>query len=114
VPLTVTVDDGKGLTATDTVTVQVIAPAAKKQITFEDVHFDFDRYSLRPEATRILDEAIKAMQETRTCASRLKATPATSARPNTTWRSASAARRACAITSSSRGINATAADRELR
>lgn len=63
VPLTITVDDGKGLTATDTVTVQVIAPAAKKQMTFEDVHFDFDRYSLRQEATRILDEAIKAMQE---------------------------------------------------
>ncbi len=63
VPLTVTVDDGKGLTATDTVTVQVIAPAAKRQITFEDVHFDFDRYTLRPEATRILDEAIKAMQD---------------------------------------------------
>ena len=62
VPLTVTVDDGKGMTATDTVTVQVIAPA-KRQITFEDVHFEFDRYSLRPEATRILDEAIKAMQE---------------------------------------------------
>ena len=63
VPLTITVDDGKGMTATDTVTVQVIAPAAKRQITFEDVHFDFDRYTLRPEATRILDEAIKAMQE---------------------------------------------------
>ena len=63
VPLTVTVDDGKGMTATDTVTVQVIAAAAKKQITFEDVHFDFDRYSLRSEATRILDEAIKAMAD---------------------------------------------------
>lgn len=63
VPLTITVDDGKGMTATDTVTVQVIAPAPKRQMTFEDVHFDFDRYSLRPEATRILDEAIKAMQE---------------------------------------------------
>jgi len=63
VPLTVTVDDGKGMTATDTITVQVIAPAAKKQFVFEDVHFDFDRYSLRPEATRILDEAIKAMSE---------------------------------------------------
>ncbi len=63
VPLTVTVDDGKGMTATDTVTVQVIAPAAKKQITFEDVHFDFDRYTLRTEATRILDEAIKAMAD---------------------------------------------------
>ena len=63
VPLTITVDDGKGLTATDTVTVQVIAPAPKRQITFEDVHFEFDRYSLRPEAARILDEAIKAMQD---------------------------------------------------
>ena len=63
VPLTVTVNDGRGMTASDTVTVQVIAPAAKKQVTFEDVHFDFDRYTLRPEATRILDEAIKAMQE---------------------------------------------------
>jgi outer membrane protein OmpA-like peptidoglycan-associated protein len=62
VPLTITVDDGKGMTATDTVTVQVVAPAPKAQVTFEDVHFDFDRYSLRPEATRILDEAIKAMQ----------------------------------------------------
>jgi outer membrane protein OmpA-like peptidoglycan-associated protein len=63
VPLTVTVDDGRGMTASDTVTVQVIAPAAKKQVTFEDVHFDFDRYTLRTEATRILDEAIKAMQD---------------------------------------------------
>lgn len=63
VPLTVTVSDGKGMTATDTVTVQVIAPAAKKQVTFEDVHFDFDRYSLRPEATRLLDEAVTAMQQ---------------------------------------------------
>ena len=63
VPLTITVNDGKGMTATDTVTVQVVAPAPKKEVTFEDVHFDFDRYSLRPEATRILDEAIKAMQD---------------------------------------------------
>ena len=61
VPLTVTVNDGRGMTASDTITVQVIAPAAKKQVTFEDVHFDFDRYSLRPEATRLLDEAIKAL-----------------------------------------------------
>ncbi len=63
VPLTVTVDDGKGMTATDTITVQVIAPAAKKQFVFEDVHFDFDRYTLRAEATRLLDEAVKAMSE---------------------------------------------------
>jgi peptidoglycan-associated lipoprotein len=37
-----------------------------KQVVFEDVHFDFDRYSLRPEATRALDEAVKAMQQDQT------------------------------------------------
>ena len=62
VPVTVTVDDGKGGTASDTITIQVVAPP-RKEYTFEDVHFDFDRYSLRAEATRILDEAIKAMSE---------------------------------------------------
>jgi outer membrane protein OmpA-like peptidoglycan-associated protein len=62
VPVTVTVDDGKGGTATDTVTIQVIRPPVK-EYKFEDVHFDFDRYSLRTEATRVLDEAIKAMTD---------------------------------------------------
>jgi peptidoglycan-associated lipoprotein len=62
VPITVTVDDGKGGTASDTVTIQVTRPPVK-EFVFEDVHFDFDRYSLRPEATRILDEAVKALQE---------------------------------------------------
>src|SRR6202007_1824304 len=32
----------------------------------EDVHFDFDRYSLRPEATRVLDEAVDAMKQNAT------------------------------------------------
>jgi outer membrane protein OmpA-like peptidoglycan-associated protein len=62
VPCTVTVDDGKGGTASDTVTIQVVRPAVK-EFVFEDVHFDFDRYSLRPEATRVLDEAVKALGE---------------------------------------------------
>ena len=62
VPCTVTVTDGKGGTVSDTVTIQVVKPAIK-DYTFEDVHFDFDRYTLRPEATRILDEAIKALQD---------------------------------------------------
>jgi outer membrane protein OmpA-like peptidoglycan-associated protein len=61
VPVTVTVTDGRGGTATDAVTLQVIRPAVKEYV-FEDVHFDFDRYSLRPEATRALDEAIKTLQ----------------------------------------------------
>ncbi len=61
VPVTVTVSDGKGGTASDTVTIQCVAPT-RKEYTFEDVHFDFDRYTLRAEATRMLDEAVKAMQ----------------------------------------------------
>ncbi|HYE85996.1 MAG TPA: OmpA family protein [Vicinamibacterales bacterium] len=63
VPVTVTVtcpSDQK--TASDTVTIQVIRPAAKVY-TFEDVHFDFDRYTLRPEALRILEQAVSAMKE---------------------------------------------------
>ena len=59
---TVEVEDGRGGRATDAVTLTVTAPpAAAVKIEFEDVHFDFDRYSLRPEATRALDEAVKAM-----------------------------------------------------
>ena len=63
VPVTVTVTcptDNK--TASDTVNIQVTRPPARTY-TFEDVHFDFDRYSLRPEATRVLDEAVNAMRE---------------------------------------------------
>ena len=62
VVVTIEVRDSKGETATDAVTIQVIRPA-EREIVFEDVHFDFDRYSLRPEATRALDEAIKALQD---------------------------------------------------
>jgi peptidoglycan-associated lipoprotein len=61
IPVTVTVSDGKGGTASDTITIQCVEPK-RQEWKFEDVHFDFDRYSLRPEALRILDEAVKAMQ----------------------------------------------------
>ena len=63
VPVTVTVTcatDNK--TASDTVNIQVTRPPVKNY-TFEDVYFDFDRYSLRPEATRVLDEAVAALRE---------------------------------------------------
>jgi len=63
VPVTVTVTcptDNK--TASDTVNIQVTRPPVRNY-TFEDVYFDFDRYSLRPEATRVLDEAIAALRE---------------------------------------------------
>src|SRR4051812_757275 len=66
VPITVTVTcpaDGK--TASDTVNVQVTRPPVRT-FTFEDVYFDFDRYSLRPEATRLLDEAVASLRENTT------------------------------------------------
>lgn len=63
VPVTVTVTcpaDNK--TASDTLSIQVTRPPVKVY-TFEDVYFDFDRYSLRPEATRVLDDAIRSLGE---------------------------------------------------
>jgi outer membrane protein OmpA-like peptidoglycan-associated protein len=65
VPVTVRVSDGKGASASDVVTIQVVREAVK-EVVFEDVHFDFDRYSLRPEATRALDEAVRSLQENAT------------------------------------------------
>jgi peptidoglycan-associated lipoprotein len=63
VPVTVTVTcPTDNRTASDTVTIQVVRPAAKVY-TFEDVHFDFDRYTLRPEALRVLEQAVGAMKE---------------------------------------------------
>jgi OmpA-OmpF porin, OOP family len=40
--------------------------AAAREFVFEDVYFDFDRYSLRPEALRILDEAVNSLNQTKT------------------------------------------------
>jgi outer membrane protein OmpA-like peptidoglycan-associated protein len=61
VPVAVTVTDGRGASASDVVTIQVVR-TADKSIVFEDIHFDFDRYSLRPEATRALDEVVQVLQ----------------------------------------------------
>jgi len=61
VPVTVTVTDSRGASASANVTIQVVQPTVK-EFQFEDVHFDFDRYTLRADALRILDEAIAAMQ----------------------------------------------------
>jgi len=62
VPMTVTAEDSRGGRATSTVNVQVVRPA-QKTYTFEDVHFDFDRYNLKPEAVKILDDAIVTLRE---------------------------------------------------
>ena len=61
VTFTVTVNDGKGGTANATTTINVVRPTVQ-EFTFEDVHFEFDRYTLKADALRVLDEAIRAMQ----------------------------------------------------
>jgi peptidoglycan-associated lipoprotein len=59
VPITVTATDGRGGSATATVTVQVVR---REVLVFEDVHFDFDRFNLRPDAIKILDDAVTKLQ----------------------------------------------------
>ena len=60
--VTVTVNDGKGGTASANTTIQVVRPAPVVELDFEDVYFDFDRSTLRPEALRLLDDAIAKLQ----------------------------------------------------
>ena len=60
-PVTVTV------AATDNAKNETTASASllvrpRTVIEFEDVHFDFDRYNLRPDALKILDEAVAKLQ----------------------------------------------------
>ncbi len=60
-PITVTVDDGKGETASDTTRVSVHRKVVKA-IEFEDVHFLFDRYDLTEDARRILDQVVAQLE----------------------------------------------------
>ena len=62
VPATVVVSDPRGGVATSSVNLQVIKPPVKTY-AFEDVHFDFDKFSLRPDAVTILDDAVKTLNE---------------------------------------------------
>jgi peptidoglycan-associated lipoprotein len=48
--------------ASASVTIQVLPPPPVVELTFEDVYFDFDRSTLRPEALRLLDDAIARLQ----------------------------------------------------
>jgi outer membrane protein OmpA-like peptidoglycan-associated protein len=49
------------LSASDTVNITVV-PRPVKTITFEDVYFDFDRFSLTDAAQRILAQAVEALR----------------------------------------------------
>jgi peptidoglycan-associated lipoprotein len=63
VPVTVTVNDGKGGTVTASATVAVTRPRPPVvELNFEDVYFDFDRSTLRPDALRLLDDAVAKLQ----------------------------------------------------
>lgn len=59
VTVTVTAQDGRGATATGSTTVQVVR---RTTIMFDDVHFDFDRFNLRPDALKVLDDAVVKLQ----------------------------------------------------
>jgi outer membrane protein OmpA-like peptidoglycan-associated protein len=62
VPVTVTgTCPTDNMKASDTVNIQVV-PRVVKTITFEDVYFDFDRFTLTEAAQRILAQAVEAMK----------------------------------------------------
>jgi outer membrane protein OmpA-like peptidoglycan-associated protein len=62
VPVTVTgTCPTDSMKASDTVNINVV-PRAVKTMTFEDVYFDFDRYSLTDAAQRILAQAVEALR----------------------------------------------------
>jgi len=62
VPVTVTgTCPTDSMKASDTVNIQVV-PRVVKTMTFEDVYFDFDRYTLTDAAQRILAQAVEAMR----------------------------------------------------
>ena len=58
-PLTVTASDGRGGVATNSITIPVMRRAV---LMFDDVHFDFDRSTLRPDAIKILDDTVMKLQ----------------------------------------------------
>jgi outer membrane protein OmpA-like peptidoglycan-associated protein len=62
VPVTVTgTCPTDNMKASDTVNIQVV-PRVVKAITFDDVYFDFDRFTLTDAAQRILAQAVEAMR----------------------------------------------------
>ncbi len=61
-PVTATVDDGRGGTASDTVNIRVHRKVVKA-IEFEDVHFLFDQHDLTDEARKILDQVAAQLKD---------------------------------------------------
>jgi len=61
-PVTATVDDGRGGTASDTVNIRVHRRVVEA-IEFEDVHFLFDRFDLTDDARGILDKVAATLRD---------------------------------------------------
>jgi peptidoglycan-associated lipoprotein len=59
-PLCVVGNDGRGGTANACQTLQVVA---RRTFMFDDVHFDFDKYNLRQDALKILDDATQTLMQ---------------------------------------------------
>jgi outer membrane protein OmpA-like peptidoglycan-associated protein len=61
VALTVTADDGKGGVASDTINIEVTRPT--RNLAFDNVLFDFDQSTLRPDARTALDRAVRTLTD---------------------------------------------------
>jgi outer membrane protein OmpA-like peptidoglycan-associated protein len=61
VRLTTSVDDGHGGLVTAGTTIEVVAAGATS-LAFEEVHFDFDKSNLRPDAVKILDDMVAKLK----------------------------------------------------
>ena len=62
VPLTVTVYDGKGGVAADTVNLEVVLPPAPA-LVIEDVYFDFNQDNLKPDVIPVLDRIVNGLRQ---------------------------------------------------
>jgi outer membrane protein OmpA-like peptidoglycan-associated protein len=60
-PLTVTAEDGRGGVATDTVNIEVFRAAVA--LSFDDVQFDLNRDTLRPDGIAVLDSVVNGLKQ---------------------------------------------------
>ena len=83
------------------------APAKPvREYMFEDVYFEFDWYTLRPQATSVLDEAVTALQQDPTLRLQIEGHTCNIGTADTTSPSVLAAHRLSAIILTGRGIPA--------
>ena len=64
VEATVSVDDGKGGTASASITLRVLSPPPVIELNFEDLLLDLDRSTLQAEAATPADDAVSQLRAT--------------------------------------------------